>query len=187
MTHDIEAVAMRAARAAGRVHLARLLKTSISYKANAIDLVTEADREAEAAVIGVIRRSFPDHAVLGEESGASAGRSDGPNHRRGNEHRGNEHRWIIDPLDGTTNFAHGYPQFCVSIGYERSGRIEFGVVYDALKKESFTARRGNGARLNGKLIRVSKTPRLATALLGTGFPYDRRERRQFYLCFWESF
>ncbi len=76
MTHDIEAVAMRAARAAGKVHLARLLKTSISYKANAIDLVTEADREAEAAVIGVIRRSFPDHAVLGEESGASAGRNE---------------------------------------------------------------------------------------------------------------
>jgi myo-inositol-1(or 4)-monophosphatase len=178
MTHDIEAVAMRAARAAGKVHLARLLKTSISYKANAIDLVTEADREAEAAVIGVIRRSFPDHAVLGEESGASAGRSDD---------RGNEHRWIIDPLDGTTNFAHGYPQFCVSIGYERRGRIEFGVVYDALKKECFTARRGHGACLNGEPIRVSKTPRLATALLGTGFPYDRRERRQFYLCFWESF
>ncbi len=174
---------MRAARAAGRVHLARLLKTSISYKANAIDLVTEADHEAEAAVIGVIRRSFPDHAVLGEESGASAGRNDD----RGNDRRRNEHRWIIDPLDGTTNFAHGYPQFCVSIGYERRGRIEFGVVYDALKKECFTARRGQGARLNGEPIRVSRTPRLATALLGTGFPYDRRERRQFYLCFWESF
>ncbi len=181
MTHDIEAVAMRAARAAGRIHLARMLKTTVSYKANAIDLVTEADREAEAAVIGVIRRAFPDHAVLGEESGASAGHNDDRRNER------NEHRWIIDPLDGTTNFAHGYPQFCVSIGYERRGRIEFGVVYDALKRECFTARRGKGARLNGELIRVSKTANLATALLGTGFPYDRRERCHFYLCFWEKF
>jgi len=169
---------MRAARAAGRVHLARLLKINVGFKANTIDLVTEADREAERAVIGVIRRAFPDHAVLAEESGASAGRND--------DHR-SEHRWIIDPLDGTTNFAHGYPQFCVSIGYERRGRLEFGVVLDALKKECFTAQRGKGARLNGKPIRVSKISDLSAALLATGFPYDRRERRRFYMCFWESF
>ncbi len=173
MISDIENVAMRAARAAGRVHMSRLRRISITRKSNALDLVTEADREAEAAVIGIIRRAYPDHAVLAEETGQSAQRS--------------EHRWIIDPLDGTTNFAHGYPQFCVSIGYERRGRMEFGVVYDALKKECFAARRGKGAKLNGKPIRVSKTPRLASALLGTGFPYDRRERRRFYMCFWENF
>jgi myo-inositol-1(or 4)-monophosphatase len=97
-----------------------------------------------------------------------------------------DHRWIIDPLDGTTNFAHGYPQFCVSIAYERRGRVQFGVVYDALKKECFIAHRGQGARLNGKPIRVSTTPNLGAALLGTGFPYDRREKRRFYLCFWEE-
>jgi myo-inositol-1(or 4)-monophosphatase len=183
VTTEIENVAMRAARAAGRVHLAWLFKTSVTSKSNAIDLVTEADRESETAVIKVIRRAFPDHAILGEESGLSAGQSA---HRGGSDH-GSDHRWIIDPLDGTTNFAHGYPQFCVSIGYERRGRIEFGVVYDAFRKECFVAQRGKGARLNGRPIHVSRTRTLADALLGTGFPYDRRERRRFYLCFWENF
>jgi myo-inositol-1(or 4)-monophosphatase len=178
VTADIGNVAMRAARAAGRIHLAWLFKTSVTRKSNAIDLVTEADRESEAAVIAVIRRAFPDHAILGEESGLSAGQG---------ANRGNDHRWIIDPLDGTTNFAHGYPQFCVSIGYERRGRIEFGVVYDAFRKECFVAQRGKGATLNGRPIHVSSTRTLANALLGTGFPYDRRERRRFYLCFWENF
>src|SRR5271157_3439450 len=173
VTFDIETVAIRAARAAGRVHLSRLRRISVSRKSNSLDLVTEADHEAEAAVIQIIRRAFPDHGILAEETGKSA------------EH--SEHRWIIDPLDGTTNFAHGYPQFCVSIGYERRGRVQFGVVYDALKKECFIAHRGQGARLNGKPIRVSTTPNLGAALLCTGFAYDRRERRRFYLCFWEEF
>ncbi len=173
MTPEVGAVATRAARAAGRVHLARLLKINVAYKASAIDLVTEADQEAEAAAIAIIRRAFPDHAVLAEETGASTEAS--------------EHRWIIDPLDGTTNFAHGYPYFSVSIGYERRGRMEFGVVYDALNKECFTARRGKGARLNGAAIHVSKTAALAASLLATEFPYDRRERRRFYLYFWEQF
>ena len=126
----------------------------------------------EAAVIEVIHRSFPTHAILAEESGASAHQSD--------------HRWIIDPLDGTTNFAHGFPQFCVSIAYERRGSMQLGVVYDALKKECFVAQRGHGTRLNGKPIHVSTTPSLSAALLSTGFPYDRRERRRYYLCFWEE-
>lgn len=164
---------MRAARAAGRIHLKWLNRTRITRKSNAIDLVTEADHEAEAAVIDTIVRAFPTHAVLAEESGAS-------------EHQ-SEHRWIVDPLDGTTNFAHGFPAFCVSIAYERRGRVEYGVVFDALHKEMFTARRNKGAMLNGKPIRVSRENSLATALLATGFPYDRRERRRFYLCFWEEF
>jgi len=172
VTNEIEQVALRAARAAGRIHLKRLSRITISRKSNSIDLVTEADRESEAAIIEMIHRAFPTHAILAEESGASAHQSD--------------HRWIIDPLDGTTNFAHGYPQFCVSIAYERRGRVQFGVVFDALKKECFIANRGQGARLNGKPIRVSATPNLCSALLGTGFPYDRRERRRFYLCFWEE-
>jgi myo-inositol-1(or 4)-monophosphatase len=169
---EIEQVALRAARAAGRIHLKRLSRITINRKSNSIDLVTEADRESEAAVIEVIHRSFPTHAILAEESGASAHQSD--------------HRWIIDPLDGTTNFAHGFPQFCVSIAYERRGRVQLGVVYDALKKECFVAQRGHGARLNGKPIHVSTTPSLSAALLSTGFPYDRRERRRYYLCFWEE-
>jgi myo-inositol-1(or 4)-monophosphatase len=172
--HDeIEKVAVRAARAAGRVHLKRLSHISVARKSNAIDLVTEADREAEAAAIAVLQRAFPAHAILAEESGASAGVS--------------EHRWIIDPLDGTTNFAHGYPQFCVAIAYERRGKIQAGVIFDAFKRELFVARRGGGARLNGKPMRVTRTPSLESALLITGFAYDRRERRRFYLAFWEAF
>jgi len=170
--NEIEQVALRAARAAGRIHLKRLSRITINRKSNSIDLVTEADRESEAAIIDVIHRAFPTHAILAEESGASAHQSD--------------HRWIIDPLDGTTNFAHGYPQFCVSIAYERRGRVQFGVVYDALKKECFIAHHGHGARLNGKTIRVSATPNLCSSLLCTGFAYDRRERRRFYMCFWEE-
>ena len=111
---------MRAARAAGKIHLKRLIRITIDRKSNSIDLVTEADRESEAAVIELIQRAFPTHAILAEESGASAHQSD--------------HRWIIDPLDGTTNFAHGFPQFCVSIAYERRGSAQFGVIFDALQE-----------------------------------------------------
>jgi myo-inositol-1(or 4)-monophosphatase len=170
---EIEQVAIRAARAAGKIHLKRLSRITIDRKSNSIDLVTEADRESEAAVIEIIHRAYPTHAILAEESGASAHQSD--------------HRWIIDPLDGTTNFAHAFPQFCVSIAYQRRGETRFGVIYDALHKECFTAQRGRGAKLNGKPIRVSATPVIGSALLATGFPYDRRERRRFYLAFWEAF
>ncbi len=170
----IERVAVRAARAAGRIHLKRLSHTSISRKTNAVDLVTEADHESEAAVIDVLQRAFPDHTILAEEGS-------------GNSVPASEHRWIIDPLDGTTNFAHTFPQFCVSIAYERRGRIQLGVILDALKRELFVARRGGGASLNRKPIRVSHVGSLEMALLATGFPYDRRERRRFYLCFWEAF
>ena len=128
----VEQVALRAARAAGRIHLQRLSRIKVSRKTNAIDLVTEADQESEHAVIRTLGRAFPDHAILAEESGANA--------------RLSEHRWIIDPLDGTTNFAHAFPQFCVSIAYERRGRVELAVVFDALKRELFVAARGRGSR-----------------------------------------
>jgi myo-inositol-1(or 4)-monophosphatase len=173
-SRDLIEPAIRAARAAGRIHLKRLTRTSISPKSNPIDLVTEADSESEAAAIRILRRAFPDHAILAEESGAGSGVA-------------GEHRWIIDPLDGTTNFAHSFPQFCVSIAYERRGRVELGVILDAWKKELFLAQRGGGASLNGKPIRVSQVRTLDMSLLATGFPYDRRQRRRFYLCFWEAF
>jgi myo-inositol-1(or 4)-monophosphatase len=166
-------VALRAARAAGRIHLQRLSRIKVTRKTNAIDLVTEADRESEQAVIRTLNRAFPEHAILAEESGANA--------------RLSEHRWIIDPLDGTTNFAHGFPMFCVSIAYERRGRVELAVVFDALKRELFVAVHGRGARLNARPIHVSATPSLDLSLLATGFPYDRRERRNFYFTFWEAF
>ena len=120
MPDEIESVALRAARAAGRIHLKRLSRINIVRKSNSIDLLTEADRESEAAIIEVIHRAFPTHAILAEESGASIHQSD--------------HQWIIDPLDGTTNFAHGFPQFCVSIAYQHRGHAQFGVIYDALKR-----------------------------------------------------
>jgi myo-inositol-1(or 4)-monophosphatase len=173
MPAKLEQVALRAARAAGRIHLQRLNRIKVTRKTNAIDLVTEADHESEQAVIRTLGHAFPSHAILAEESGANA--------------QSSEHRWIIDPLDGTTNFAHGFPQFCVSIAYERRGRLELAVVLDALKRELFVATRGRGARLNARPIRVSRTPSLELALLATGFPYDRRERRNFYLTFWEAF
>jgi myo-inositol-1(or 4)-monophosphatase len=166
-------VALAAAHAAGRVHLRRLNRVNVKRKANALDLVTEADQESERAIIRKLKRTFPDHAILAEESGASS--------------RQSEHRWIIDPLDGTTNFAHGFPQFCVSIAYECRGRLELGVVFDALKHELFFAVRGRGARLNGRPIHVSATASLDRALLATSLPYDQRERRNFYLGFWEAF
>jgi myo-inositol-1(or 4)-monophosphatase len=171
----IERVALRAARAAGRIHLKRLSHINISRKSNAIDLVTEADKESEAAVIDEVQRAFPDHSIIAEEGSGG-----------GNQHA-SEHRWIIDPLDGTTNFAHGYPQFCVSIAYERRGRVQLGVILDIFKRELFVARRDGGAWLNRKPISVSHVGTLDMSLLATGFPYDRRERRRFYLCFWEEF
>lgn len=173
MLAEIEKIALRAARTAGRIHLKRLRRINVMRKTSSIDLVTEADRESEAAIIQILTRAYPTHAIVAEESGGIVQES--------------EHRWIVDPLDGTTNFAHGYPQFCTSIAYERRGQMQVGVVYDALKKECFVARRGKGARLNGKPIHVSDTPALEFSLLGTGFPYDRRQRRRYYLSFWEAF
>lgn len=120
------------------------------------DFVSEADRAAEAAVIDVILKHYPDHSILAEESG-SQGESD--------------HQWVIDPLDGTTNFLHGCPIFCVSIALLINGRPEHAVIYDPLRQELFTASRGQGAQLDGRKIRVSGATRLDHALLGTGFPY----------------
>src|SRR5271156_5599357 len=170
---EIYKVALRAARSAARIHLKWLSRTSVTRKGNPIDLVTEADHQAEAAVIDILQRAFPTHAILAEESGANSHQS--------------EHRWIIDPLDGTTNFAHGYPQFCVSIAYEYRGKVRVAIILDAFRKECFVAQRGRGAQLNGKVIRVSSVTTLDSSLLSTGFPYDRRERRRYYLAFWEAF
>jgi myo-inositol-1(or 4)-monophosphatase len=133
----------------------------VEYK-GAIDLVTDADRMAEKILTDGLRQSFPDHAVLAEESGA---------------HKVEDatHLWIVDPLDGTTNYAHGYPFFCVSIALEMEGELTLGVVYDPMLDEMFTAVDGGGASLNGHPIKVSKEGDLAKSFLSTGFPYDLRE------------
>ncbi len=125
------------------------------------DFVSEVDKAAETAIIDVLKQAYPGHAILAEESGASS-----------NLHDENENVWIIDPLDGTTNFLHGFPQYSVSIALRHRGQITQAVVYDPTRNELFTASKGEGAFLNNKRIRVAKRDKLADALIGTGFPYS---------------
>lgn len=134
------------------------------------DFVTEVDKAAEQAIIEVLKTAYPDHAILAEESGPSA-----------NLHDENENVWIIDPLDGTTNFIHGFPQYCVSIALQQRGQITQAVVYDPARNDLFTASKGAGAFLNEKRIRVTKRDKLADALIGTGFPYSNLEKLDEYL------
>jgi myo-inositol-1(or 4)-monophosphatase len=134
------------------------------------DFVTEVDRAAEHAIIEVLKTAYPDHAILAEESGASA-----------NLHDENENVWIIDPLDGTTNFIHGFPQYCVSIALRQRGVITQAVVYDPTRNELFTASKGAGAFLNDKRIRVTKRDKLADSLIGTGFPFRPNDDIDEYL------
>jgi myo-inositol-1(or 4)-monophosphatase len=154
-------VAVEAARAAGEMLRSRFGQVQrVRYK-GAIDLVTEADELAERTVVETIRRHFPDDSVLAEEG--TTGGTDA------------DRCWMIDPLDGTTNFAHGYPFFAVSVGLVVRGQVEAGAVYDPLRDELFTAQLGGGARLNGAPIRVSSVDRLEASFLCTGFPYDRAQ------------
>jgi myo-inositol-1(or 4)-monophosphatase len=159
--------AIQAARDAGRILLERQGRSlQVSNKGD-INLVTEADLAAEKLIIDRISSYYPRHAILAEESGATRGGQNA------------EWKWIIDPLDGTTNYAHGYPCFCVSIAVERAGKIEIGVIYDPVKDELFAGERGQGATLNDRTIRVSEVEELNSAVLCTGFPYDVRERPDF--------
>ena len=124
------------------------------------DFVTDVDQAAEQAIIDVLHQAYPDHAFLGEESGASD-----------NMHDESENVWIIDPLDGTTNFIHGFPQYCVSIALQQRGQITQALVYDPTRNDLFTASKGGGAYLNDKRLRVSRRDKLADSLIGTGFPF----------------
>jgi myo-inositol-1(or 4)-monophosphatase len=162
--------AIQTARDAGRLLAERFGRSLRISNKSELDLVTESDLASERLIIDRIRTYYPRHAILAEESGTNQPAPDGAQH---------EWRWVIDPLDGTTNYAHGYPCFCVSMGLENQGQLELGVIYDPMRDELFTAERGEGAALNGKRIQVSPTPTLASALLCTGFPYDVRERGQF--------
>jgi myo-inositol-1(or 4)-monophosphatase len=157
-------VAVDAARRAGSLLLERFgALREIRYKGSPSNIVTEMDRQAEALVIDCIRDRFPDHAILAEEGGARAGSTG--------------HRWIIDPLDGTTNYAHGVPIYCVSIALEVEGRVELGVAYDPSFDELYVAERGRGATVNDERLVVSATTTLDASLLTTGFPYGIRETR----------
>jgi myo-inositol-1(or 4)-monophosphatase len=159
--------ATQIAREAGNLLVQKLGSAKITNKGD-INLVTEADIAAENLIIERIRSHYPQHGILAEESGeaALAGKQ-------------SEWKWIIDPLDGTTNYAHGYPCFCVSIALEHKGVLEVGVVYDPLRDEMFAAERGSGATLNDRQIRVSNVDELSQAMVCTGFPYNVRERPDF--------
>ena len=156
---DVLDLAVALAREAGSLQRERFREPrTIETKSSVIDLVTDVDRDCDALILEGIKRMRPGDTVLTEESGAHDGTSDV--------------RWVVDPLDGTTNYAHGFPHFAVSIGVDVAGRPEVGVVYDPMKDELFSARRGHGAQLNGAPIRVSACTALDQALLGTGFAYD---------------
>jgi myo-inositol-1(or 4)-monophosphatase len=156
------AVAAEAARVAGAIPRARYGDENLKVEHKGeINLVTEVDRACEVAILEVIRRAFPDHDVVTEETAV--------------ERTGSPHVWFIDPLDGTTNFAHGYPLFCSSVALTRNGETVAGAVCDPIKEELFTAERGAGAHLNGRRLRVSGRGELIDSLLMTGFPYDLRE------------
>jgi len=158
MREPILNIAVNAARAAGNIiirALDRLDTVHVSQK-QPNDYVTDIDQKAEQEIISIIRKAHPQHGILGEESGETVGK---------------DYTWIIDPIDGTRNFIHGYPQFAVSIGISYKGKIEHGVIYDPVRQELFTASRGKGARLNDKRIRVSTRTQLEDCLLATGFTH----------------
>ena len=154
-------VAVDAARAAGQLlHREHPRTRQVSFKGTSTNLVTEMDGRAEALVVDALLKQFPDDGILGEEGSARPGRSG--------------RRWVIDPLDGTTNYTHGLPVYAVGIGLERDGLVELGVVYDPTRDEMFVGERGAGAWLNDTRLSVSATPALDVSLLTTGFPYDLR-------------
>jgi myo-inositol-1(or 4)-monophosphatase len=165
--------AVETAREAGQILLEKFgRKINISKKGNT-NLVTEADLASEKYIIEKIKSYYPKHSILAEESGAS------------DQKNGNVWKWIIDPLDGTTNFAHGYPCWCVTIAVEHDGELVLGVTFDPTRDELFAAEKGQGATLNGRKIQVSDTEKLGEALLVTGFPYDATERENFARHFTE--
>ncbi len=173
-TPKIKSTLLKCLEDAGKV-----LKTSIRSKITIekkteLSLVTQIDKKCEKIIVAAIRKAFPDHALLTEESPPMAGKSLAGS------------RWIIDPLDGTTNFAHRFPVSCVSIGYEENGKLEAGGVYDPFRNELFLGFRGKGATLNGKKISVSPQKNLIDSLVCTGFPYDRHERMDEYIQVFKS-
>ncbi|MBI5575416.1 MAG: inositol monophosphatase [Deltaproteobacteria bacterium] len=155
---DLARFAEETARGAGEILRRNYGKKQTVHFKGEINLVTDVDRQSETFIIGRIRDSFPDHGILSEESSEVTSSS--------------PYRWIVDPLDGTTNYAHGYPCFCVSIAVEKAGTLSAGAVYDPLLDEMFAAMPGGGAFLNGRPISVSATEKLRRSLLSTGFAYD---------------
>jgi len=160
LTSELEAALSAARRAGEELRAGFDTEHVITYKGE-VDLVTEIDEEAERVIREELLGSFSSYGMLAEEGGELAGEEGA--------------RWIVDPLDGTTNYAHGLPIFCVSVALERAGEVVLGVVHDPMHQETFVAEQGRGATLNGEPIKVSNTDNLIQALIATGFPYDRAE------------
>ena len=168
-------IAIRAARSAGDFIVRKMNKLpDIKVETKSPnDFVTEVDRQAEERIIETLLKAYPNHSILAEESGAIEGSED--------------YRWIIDPIDGTTNYLHGFPHFAVSIACQHKGRLQHGVIYDPLKQEIFSASRGDGATLNDRRIRVTNLKSTQGALLGTGFPFKHREQLSTFLALFNEF
>lgn len=167
--HPLLNIATRAARDAGNIILRsseNIDKINIETK-SANDFVSEVDRAAEQAIIEAVHKAYPEHAILGEESGKIGD---------------NDITWIIDPLDGTTNFLKGIPHYCVSIAVMNQGKIEHGVIYDPVRQDLFTASRGQGAALNGRRLRVTQAKSLENTILATGFPFKARQHHESYFA-----
>tara|TARA_R110002110_G_scaffold404606_1_gene623150 strand:+ start:175979 stop:176812 length:834 start_codon:yes stop_codon:yes gene_type:complete len=172
LMHPLLNIAIKAARTAGKIIIRAeddIRSLTIREKGRN-DFVSQVDQIAEKAIIELIRKNYPEHQILAEESGASH-----------TEINNNIPLWIIDPLDGTTNFLHGFPQYAVSIAIKYEGKLQHAVVYDPSRDELFSASKGGGAQLNGKRIRVSKIDRIEKALLGTGIPYTTFHNLEKYL------
>jgi myo-inositol-1(or 4)-monophosphatase len=177
MPDKIAQTGRQAALAAGAVMRLNYQKPHHITMKGAIDPVTETDFQCQEIIMGIIRQAFPDHGFLAEERvGEGEAGKPGPAGLAWEADSPPACRWIIDPLDGTVNFAHGFPMFCASIAFEADGVLEYGVIYDPMRDELFEGRRGGGACLNGRPIQVSRTDKLERALIATGFPYDIRER-----------
>ena len=172
--HPALTIAKRAALSASRIllrHFDHLERLSVTAKQRN-DFVSEADVQAEQEIIQILRKTYPNHGILAEESGEQHGHDD--------------YQWVIDPLDGTTNFLHGIPHFAISIGFRHKNRLEAGLVYDPIRQEMFTASRGAGAQINDRRMRVSNIPQMENALLGTGFPFRHPQHQPAYLNFFGS-
>jgi len=169
--HPMLNIAIRAARAAGTIivrNMDRIDRLKIDRKARN-DFVSDVDHNAENAIIQILLKAYPDHAVLGEESGLTG-------------ETNSDHVWIVDPLDGTLNFLHGFPHFCVSIALQVNGRLDQAVIYDPVQQELFSASRGQGAWLDNKRLRVSNCSSIADALVGSGLPYREGQELDSYMA-----
>ena len=174
--HPMLNIAIRAARNAGKVIVKGFENLeSVEVEEKSLnDYVSSVDKEAELAIIGTLRKSYPDHSIIAEESGIEQGKD-------------SDHQWIIDPLDGTTNFIHGIPHFAVSIALKIKGRTEVGVVFDPIRNELFSAVKGQSAQINGYRTRTTSTPKLTGTILATGFPFKQKHLTETYLNIFKDF